>query len=545
MNRSSGMKPYKWLCLAFIAVGLLSITGEFYNGYKGVNEFSDDAYYYIVTARNYVDYGFFTFDGINKTNGFHPLWMIITVFLYKLIGTKISLNLQIFSFKSLEILLFILILSSAALMSYRLKKKQSPFSYAFLGVILILVYPGTNNMFTYGMETTIAALFILYLYYGIVNDKLIAVAVLLPLLFLSRLDTLIFVVGPILLYFLLKREITLLKKIALSIPVVVTSLSYILYNYIKFGYLEPISGIVKSSFPVPNVQLSHLSDPILESWFSGTPRPLLYPNLLLLVVALAVAFAILINQVKKKIMYRRLIYSLFAVIPTLLIINLVFFQKWNKGLPRWYLVLPAVTVVFIFFLALHYVFVKYSRFFNIIIICVLILFTLIYLKGLPHKIKEFVKFDENTREHFMRKQSPETVFAGTDIGGLAFWGGRRVINLDGLVNSYEYQSVLKNQQLSRYLQEKNVSYLFVCVWADKPKYQMRKNEYMFSHRVNPPAVYSREYKHEYYVYSYMYNMYSDLIILTPEQEVYRSAIFKDGLNDARDLIFYVGKKEKD
>jgi hypothetical protein len=46
----------------------------------------DDAYYYIVIARNLVASGVSTFDGVTRTNGYHPLWFLIDVGLVKLAG---------------------------------------------------------------------------------------------------------------------------------------------------------------------------------------------------------------------------------------------------------------------------------------------------------------------------------------------------------------------------------------------------------------------------------------------------------------------------
>lgn len=37
----------------------------------------DDAYYYVEIARRIADGGGSTFDGLNTTNGYHPLWMLV------------------------------------------------------------------------------------------------------------------------------------------------------------------------------------------------------------------------------------------------------------------------------------------------------------------------------------------------------------------------------------------------------------------------------------------------------------------------------------
>ena len=39
----------------------------------------DDAYYYFGIARNVADGHGSTFDGINSTNGYHPLWLALCV----------------------------------------------------------------------------------------------------------------------------------------------------------------------------------------------------------------------------------------------------------------------------------------------------------------------------------------------------------------------------------------------------------------------------------------------------------------------------------
>ncbi len=43
----------------------------------------DDAYYYLGIARNIADGHGSTFDGLNPTNGYHPLWLAICVLAFK------------------------------------------------------------------------------------------------------------------------------------------------------------------------------------------------------------------------------------------------------------------------------------------------------------------------------------------------------------------------------------------------------------------------------------------------------------------------------
>ena len=56
---------------------------------------SDDSYYYFKTAQN-IAYGKgITFDGINRTNGFHPLWMMICIPVFSLSGANLFLPLRV------------------------------------------------------------------------------------------------------------------------------------------------------------------------------------------------------------------------------------------------------------------------------------------------------------------------------------------------------------------------------------------------------------------------------------------------------------------
>jgi len=45
--------------------------------YYWLSSFSDDFFYYTQIARNIVEHGTSTFDGITRTNGYQPLWAVI------------------------------------------------------------------------------------------------------------------------------------------------------------------------------------------------------------------------------------------------------------------------------------------------------------------------------------------------------------------------------------------------------------------------------------------------------------------------------------
>ncbi|MCK5064094.1 MAG: hypothetical protein KAQ97_02355, partial [Candidatus Fermentibacteraceae bacterium] len=71
-RRSSGGKVVVYLAI-IIVLSVFLLISTF-----GV-QLVDDGYYYLEIARNISCGNGFTFDGVNRTNGFHPLWQIMLV----------------------------------------------------------------------------------------------------------------------------------------------------------------------------------------------------------------------------------------------------------------------------------------------------------------------------------------------------------------------------------------------------------------------------------------------------------------------------------
>ncbi len=248
-------------------VGAIPVTAELISGWNGGESFFDDAFYYLVTARNFIEHGRFSFDGVNETNGFHPLWMMLIALTYAIIGAAASIPVQIFATKILEASFFAATLIACSVFAYRLKKERDSRFFGFVGITLLLLYPKScDELFMRGLETTLAAFLLVLLIYAVIQKHGRAISILLPLLFLARLDTLVFVVAPVLLVSFLslseERPLAGRLRIALQLgtPLAIVVTTYLGYNYAHFGHLTPISGTLKSSFPVPTLHLSFLVD---------------------------------------------------------------------------------------------------------------------------------------------------------------------------------------------------------------------------------------------------------------------------------------------
>jgi hypothetical protein len=98
LNLISNWKRLPWFEI-LIVVALLGINGyaAFSDAYNLPNHWftRDDAYYYFKVAQNISEGHGSTFDGINPTNGYHPLWMLVCVPIFYLAQYDLILPLRI------------------------------------------------------------------------------------------------------------------------------------------------------------------------------------------------------------------------------------------------------------------------------------------------------------------------------------------------------------------------------------------------------------------------------------------------------------------
>jgi hypothetical protein len=77
MYSGSNFKNLIFYAGYFITFSLILLRTEIFFGSDVPAPFTDDFYYYLVTAKNFIKLGFPTFDTINLTNGFQPLWFLL------------------------------------------------------------------------------------------------------------------------------------------------------------------------------------------------------------------------------------------------------------------------------------------------------------------------------------------------------------------------------------------------------------------------------------------------------------------------------------
>ncbi len=160
----------------------------------------DDAYYYFKVAQNISEGHGSTFDGINKTNGYHPLWMLVCIPIFALARFDLVLPLRI-----LLLVMSALQVSTAILLYRLLGKVFAPAVGAFAALFWVFSFDVLVNLYQQGLESGIAAFFVALLIYklyefeisyranSITTKQIASLGLVGALTIFSRLDLVFFV----------------------------------------------------------------------------------------------------------------------------------------------------------------------------------------------------------------------------------------------------------------------------------------------------------------------------------------------------------------
>ncbi|MBL8051235.1 MAG: glycosyltransferase family 39 protein [Anaerolineales bacterium] len=120
----------------------------------------DDAYYYFKVAQNITEGYGSSFDGINLTNGYHPLWMLICIPIFALARFDVILPLRVL------LIVIALMQATTSILIYRLIKKYLSHAVAILAATFwSFNFYIHSTVYQMGLETPIAALSVVYLIY--------------------------------------------------------------------------------------------------------------------------------------------------------------------------------------------------------------------------------------------------------------------------------------------------------------------------------------------------------------------------------------------
>lgn len=403
---------------------------------------SDDAYYYTKVAMNNIAGLGLTFDGINPTNGWHPLWMLLIhpIYWFQLDAT-ISLRLVLILQLAMTFLSLRLVMS----ISQRLYPNLSP--VAPLSALLFFV-PVTVLALN-GLESALLVLMELLLISTLVSHSekpddsriRIVLGILIGLVFLSRLDTafMMLALAAAILALDLKKHGSPLKIISdwwlpatVSVALV---LPYIVWNITTHEHLTPISGVLKNTFPYPHIRLGFI------------------PRVPHFIAAIILAACWLSYRLYSQPSHSRR-YGLLLALTIGCLIHLLWsivFMAW--GTFQWHFVAqaPLIVVALADWLSTF----SYKR---TITACALILAIAINVGSAGLRLGHHQERLEAAE--WLNLNRPNHFRVGLrDAGIFGYFSDHQVVNLDGLINSYDFYEAINQGQVTQFLRQSDVQYL--------------------------------------------------------------------------------------
>ena len=285
MNKSNLSHPVTPAIVVGLLLFIPIIVSFYYIGTQTIfNLFAADSMYYMGIANNFLKFGIPTFDGETVINGFHPLWELVLIGMFKILSIKHYY--QIYAVFALSALL---VYTAYITISHTLVKIvgarpglvatftlfPGAYSIFFAPQRHLFNAPGTIGTFSpcsaiNGMETSLSlTLWALFFFTTISRFRVLSqeknisydvesffpfsTRICLALIVLSRLDD-CFLVISLSVFVLSLNDISFQKKINslihILLPTVVVLLIYITFNELTAGSLLPVSGTSKTSFAI-------------------------------------------------------------------------------------------------------------------------------------------------------------------------------------------------------------------------------------------------------------------------------------------------------
>jgi len=520
------LKPYKveifFLLLALLPHLVISLSNpntilDWYS--------SDDGFYYFQVARNLAAGQGFTFDGLNPTNGFHPLWLFLITPLFAFAQLNLLLPLR------LLVILSALLSAGTAILLYRIVSRYTSTEVAALVGLLWIILPRIHVITLHaGVEAGLNALCILLFWYALVafspsSDRqmilrrLAGLGCLGTLAILSRLDNVFLVsFGGLWLWLRLWQRPREKKNpragqwiwrfttaLAFLGPIALFMLLYLVWNQLAFGTPTPVSGQIKVwwgtlrntvyGFPVRHASAFFgqfvTDDPELGPWslFTapfyaaaewllaafGQGVTLVARRVVLLAsgAMLAILFSVLIF--KQRQFFNKSVRGL-GLLPFFLgCFAQIAYYKVSGSVAQqpWYWVAEMLFLLLALSLLLEasVLWAKDNwpktmrRWFAKTSLALVAVLSVVFL----NYIHSAIRAPGDGSNHYYLHRSAWLAahteqgarIAITGAGNLAYFiQDRTIVNMDGLMNSYDYFLALKEGKAAQFLADLGVDYIF-------------------------------------------------------------------------------------
>jgi hypothetical protein len=436
----------------------------------------DDTYYYLVTADN-AAHGFgFTFDRMNPTNGFHPLWTFLLVPLSRLAAG----NMEVFARLAMTVELA-LVFGGTAILARALRETSR---WVLLALAILMINPYYAKIGVNGLESGLQWFFLcaaLAVLLGLLRkEKLIdtsdmqffALGLLLGACILSRLSTVFFAGGVLGMVLVLEWQrahgsgqiVLLVRRLVVAgAGTLLVATPYFAWNYLSTGHWMSVSAAVKASrdFSRSNFDWILCGGLILVAlvgsamlWksrhYSTRSRDLMWAGFPLLVYAILQSLAdLLLRGVRVSELWYYVPQAILVVLALAFILD-----RAAAGSRVGKAVIAITAVVLIVFAGITWNY-----------------------RLDPTSYSGYVA--ERKTADWLRENLPaEAAAAGWDVGIVGGFAERPVANLDGLINSWDYKTNyfdkgLTDQWLAT--REPPIDYIAQYFWNDQMNPETLRN----------------------------------------------------------------------
>ena len=450
----------------------------------------DDAFYYLKIADNLYTKGMSSFDGIHSTNGYHPLWLVVLLFI------RFLSNIEIFP--TITLVLQILLFGSTGFLFFKLSRllsetgsfaKPTSIMTHYIPSVIIVANPLLLLIVANGLDTSLSmfllagfflAVFTIHYSHETSPDKnesycshkktliLIAMGISAATV-LARLDYVI----PVLFSLVSLNIVRSIKSrkadrvfLILAVSTVSVILLYMVINKLLFDTFMPVSRIVKQE------ALFHAL--FYSKWYgvSTAAASVFWPNAhfvwlgnyKFIIIGLALScIALASTHYTPRFRTANIILILQGWVHS---IGYLILQSSGSGYYYIPIVISLIWSIYLIILAIRRIlresFLKiYERAISIAFFALAISGSLAFDYTLnTYRPKYQWRNDRFAAAEWISDNLPSDTRVGAWwAGALGYTARQPVINLDGLVNNIQFVSIVKQCDTGKYLIDEQISYL--------------------------------------------------------------------------------------
>ena len=296
---------------------------------------------------------------------------------------------------------------------------------------------------------------------------------------------------------------TLLRLSIAGIIPVLAVLGYIYLNSLYFDTATPISGKLKSTFP-------DIVD-VAPYWLGASFTQKISIVLVLIQTPIIIGLGI-IRRLSRKPSAPVLVLAVWSTYISLFVLYQLLFGKWANT-SGWYRLPLMLVLTASFFLVVDIVVGRmqqlgFRRLGTAAIGMTILVAAAAGFRYLDIHSRQTEAFPVVAREvgkWVQHNTDEDAIFALKDTGAFGYFSDRRVINLDGLVNTKEYQDFAVENGISRYFDRENVSYIVAQSLGEFPD-EVKSGDYC---------------SHDQAIHSFMYDTTMGSYTVYREDEVFR------------------------